>query len=167
MSSTITAPSIASTITPVAPPVESPLIAAFVNNIMKSGKKTTARRIVSDALKHIQLETSKDAHAVLATAVEKIEPLFKVVGVKQGAKSVQTPKALNEKQRRRTAIIWLVEAANSRNQKDPAGIRLGKEIIAVMNDESSAIQKRNLVHKNALANRSNVVLVDRRIRKSF
>ncbi|KAI9343117.1 ribosomal protein S7 domain-containing protein [Obelidium mucronatum] len=147
------------------PSIESPLISAFVNNIMKDGKKATARRIVNDALKHIQVETSSDPHQIMANAVEKVEPLFKVVGVKKGAKSMLTPKPLTERQRRRTAIIWIIGAAESRNQKDPAGIRIGKELLAILSDESSTIQKRNQVHKTALQNRSNVVLVDRRIRK--
>ncbi|KAI8613907.1 ribosomal protein S7 domain-containing protein, partial [Chytriomyces sp. MP71] len=142
---------------------ESPLISAFVNNIMKSGKKATARRIVSDALKHIQLESGSNPHHVLASAIEKVEPLFKVEGAMRGAKSVQTPRPLTERQRRRTAIIWITDAAQKRNRKDPAGIRIGKEVLAVLNDESAAIQKRNQVHKNALMNRSNLVLVDRRI----
>ncbi|KAJ3060355.1 hypothetical protein HDU98_003679 [Podochytrium sp. JEL0797] len=161
---------------------EPPLVAAFVNLVMRDGKKATARRIVGDALAHIQqqqqqtplLATAAATHsavaqttplATLQLAVEKVEPLFKLEGVKKGAKSLQTPKPLTERQRRRTAIVWIVDAANARNQKDPAGIRIGKEILAILNDESAAIQKRNQVHKTALLNRSNVVLVDRRIRK--
>ncbi|KAJ3258312.1 hypothetical protein HDU77_002374 [Chytriomyces hyalinus] len=146
-------------------PVESPLVEAFVNNIMKQGKKTVARRILSDALKLIQIETSKNPTTVLAAAVEKVEPLFKMVGVKRGAKSIQTPTPLTERQRRRTAIIWIIEAAQARNKRDPAGIRIGKEVMAVLNDDSAAIQKRNQIHKSSLVNRSNVTLVDRRVRK--
>ncbi|KAJ3028240.1 UNVERIFIED_CONTAM: hypothetical protein HDU68_002108 [Siphonaria sp. JEL0065] len=146
--------------------VETPLVSALVNNVMRHGKKATARRIVSDALKHVASSADKqDPHAILSAAVEKVEPLFKVVGVKKGAKSLLTPKPLTERQRRRTAIVWILDAANARNQKDPAGIRIGKELLAILSDESSTIQKRLNVHKTALQNRSNVVLVDRRIRK--
>ncbi|KAJ3327609.1 hypothetical protein HDU76_011449 [Blyttiomyces sp. JEL0837] len=141
------------------------LINAFVNNIMKDGKKATARRILQDALMYIQEESKENPRAVLAKAIDKVEPLMKLVGYKRGAKSVQTPHPLNERQRRRTAILWVKEAADDRPKRDSMGVRLGKEIMAIMKDESSVIQKRTQLHKAALQNRSNVVLVDRKVRK--
>ncbi|KAJ3341043.1 hypothetical protein HDU83_006814 [Entophlyctis luteolus] len=157
--------------TPNAPlppsPVEPPLVAAFVNNIMKKGKKATARRIINTALAHVASEAPQfpSPHAAFAAAVEKAAPLFKIVGVKHGAKSIQTPTPLTERQRTRTGIVWIAQAANSSNSKIPGGVRIGKEIIDVLNGTSSVLQKRLQVHKTALLNRSNVVLTDRRLRK--
>jgi small subunit ribosomal protein S7 len=130
---------------------------------MKHGKKSVARRIVSDALRHIQEQLQKNPRMILGEAIEKVEPLFKVVGTKRGAKSIQTPKPLNERQRRRTAILWIVEAADKRHKKDSMGVRIAKEVLAILEDDSSALQKRNQVHRTALLNRSNVVLVDRKV----
>ncbi|KAJ3085176.1 hypothetical protein HK100_009138, partial [Physocladia obscura] len=99
------------------PPVESPLIAAFVNNIMKDGKKAIARRIVASALGHIGSAPSSSAyatpHLALAAAVEKAEPLFKVVSSKRGAKSLQTPKPLTERQRSESPIEPYLTAKQS------------------------------------------------------
>ncbi|KAJ3208853.1 hypothetical protein HDU82_001824 [Entophlyctis luteolus] len=69
------------------------------------------------------------------------------------------------RQATRTGIVWIAQAANSSNSKIPAGVRIGKEIIDVLNGTSSVLQKRLQVHKTALLNRSNVVLTDRRLRK--
>ncbi|KAJ3412061.1 hypothetical protein HDV05_001341 [Chytridiales sp. JEL 0842] len=142
---------------------EDPVIEAFVNNIMKDGKKTVARRIISQTLQHLQTTLNQNPRVVLAQAVEQVEPLFKVVGIKRGAKSIQTPKPLNERQRRRTAILWIVEAANKRHKKDSMGLRIAKEVLDVLEGESSALGKKAQVHKAALVNRSNVVLMDRKV----
>ncbi|KAJ3208859.1 hypothetical protein HDU82_001830, partial [Entophlyctis luteolus] len=56
----------------------------------------------------------------------------------------------------RTGIVWIAQAANSSNSKIPAGVRIGKEIIDVLNGTSSVLQKRLQVHKTALLNRSNM-----------
>ncbi|KAJ3344751.1 hypothetical protein HDU83_004773 [Entophlyctis luteolus] len=162
-----TAASKAASAPPQLPPVEPPLLAAFVNNIMKKGKKATARRIIDTALSHVSTEAPQfsSPHAAFAAAVEKAAPLFKIVGVKHGAKSIQTPTPLTERQRTRTGIVWIAQAANSSNSKIPAGVRIGKEIIDVLNGTSSVLQKRLQLHKTALLNRSNVVLTDRRMRK--
>ncbi|KAI9358279.1 ribosomal protein S7 domain-containing protein [Zopfochytrium polystomum] len=102
---------------------------------------------------------------LLAMAIEKAEPLVKLVGFKRGAKSIQTPTPLTERQRRRTAIIWIKEAAEGRNKRDPMGVRIGKEVMAILQGESGVLQKKQQLHKAALLNRSNVVLVDRKVRK--
>ncbi|KAI8852662.1 ribosomal protein S7 domain-containing protein [Chytridium lagenaria] len=120
---------------------EDPLITAFVNNIMKHGKKSTARRI----------------------AMEKVEPLIKVVGSKRGSKSIQVPRPLNERQRRRIAILWIIQEANKRHKKSSMGERIGMEVLSVLQGDSAALTKRSQMHKAALQNRSNIVLMDRKV----
>ncbi|TPX63658.1 hypothetical protein SpCBS45565_g06447 [Spizellomyces sp. 'palustris'] len=140
---------------------------AFINNIMKDGKKARARRTLLDALELVQRETGQDPHKILEDAVNKVAPLIKVVSTKRGAKNVLTPTPLNERQRTRFGILWIVEAASGKKSRGTFGERIGKELLAIMNDESDALQKRMNVHKQALANRSNVVMADRRMRRAF
>ncbi|KAJ1558626.1 hypothetical protein HK405_013298 [Cladochytrium tenue] len=188
-----------------AAPLEVRVEEALVNNLMRDGKKATARRVVQDALRHVQeasaAAVAADAaaasaaaagkvvvdagaankpriptvpgtglplgpRALLAVAVERAEPLMKLVGFRRGAKSIQTPTPLTERQRRRAAIIWIKEAAEARNKRDSMGVRVGKELMAILQGESGVLQRRTQVHKAALLNRSNVVLVDRRVRRN-
>ncbi|KAI9098817.1 ribosomal protein S7 domain-containing protein [Phlyctochytrium arcticum] len=138
---------------------------AFVNNIMKDGKKARARRILQDALDHVQRETGDDPMVVLDKVVNRVGPLIKTVAVKRGGKNVPTPKPLNDRQRIRQGILWIIQAASGKNARGAFGERIGKEMIAVMNDESEALNRRENTHKQALANRSNVVMFDRKVRR--
>ncbi|KAJ3184119.1 hypothetical protein HDU85_001970 [Gaertneriomyces sp. JEL0708] len=138
------------------------LTEAFVNNIMKDGKKARARRFVREALALIQRETGQDAHEVLEEAVNRVAPLMKLVSVKRGGKGVSTPTPLLPRQRRRLGILWIVDAASSK--RGDFGERIGREILAVMDGTSSALQKRMNLHKQALSNRSNVIMRDRKRR---
>ncbi|KAI8915074.1 ribosomal protein S7 domain-containing protein [Entophlyctis helioformis] len=145
---------------------ESPILELFVKTIMRSGKMSLARSILSDALLHIQLETRENPRAVLDAAVEKVAPQVKVVTVKRGGRNVQMPVPLEDRKRHRAGILWIRDAAlNGKNPSKSAGERLGREILAVMNNTSSALTKREQVHKQALANRSNVIMTDRKMRK--
>ncbi|KAI8919035.1 ribosomal protein S7 domain-containing protein [Powellomyces hirtus] len=143
------------------------LTEAFVNNIMKDGKKARARRTLLDALQHIQRETGQDPHKVLQSAVTKVSPLVKIVTTKRGAKGIQTPTPLNERQRRRFGILWIVEAASGSKQGTSFGQRIGMEVLAILEDKSAALLKRTNIHKQALSNRSNILMVERKMRRSF
>ncbi|KAI8592150.1 ribosomal protein S7 domain-containing protein [Geranomyces variabilis] len=144
------------------------LIEAFVNNIMKDGKKARARRSMDDALAYIRAaDPASDPHATLAAAVTKVSPLVKIVTTKRGAKGIQTPTPLSARQRRRFGILWIVEAASGVKVGLTFGQRIGAEVLAIMKDESAALQKRTNIHKQALSNRSNILMVDRRMRRSF
>ncbi|KAJ3011008.1 hypothetical protein HKX48_007073 [Thoreauomyces humboldtii] len=148
--------------------VELTLTEAFVNNIMKDGKKARARRTLLDALQHIQRETGgQDPHVVLQQAVAKVSPLVKIVTTKRGAKGIQTPTPLNERQRRRFGILWIVDAAAGTKVGTTFGQRIGAEVLAIMDDKSTALLKRTNLHKQALSNRSNILMADRKMRRSF
>ncbi|KAI8808447.1 ribosomal protein S7 domain-containing protein [Cladochytrium replicatum] len=134
------------------------LIEQVVNNIMKHGRKALARRLISDALKYVLQETGEDPRRILEEAIERAAPLVKIVSHKKGAKAIQTPRPLFSRQRRRTAILWILDAAKAKGGKTPFGARLGKELIAVMKGESSVLAKKHQLHKIALANRSNIVM---------
>ncbi|KAI8824812.1 uncharacterized protein EV422DRAFT_516268 [Fimicolochytrium jonesii] len=149
------------------PKTELTLTEAFVNNIMKDGKKARARRIIRDALAYIQREApaGSDPHVVLESAVNKVAPLVKLVTQKRGSKGLQTPTPLAERQRRRFGILWIVDAASGGKSTMGLGEKIGKEVLAVVEGTSSALQKRMNIHKQALMNRSNVLMVDRKVRK--
>lgn len=55
----------------------SELLAAFINKVMKRGKKSTARRLVYDAMDIIAQRTNTDALAVFEQAVRNASPCSK------------------------------------------------------------------------------------------
>eukprot|EP00842_Homolaphlyctis_polyrhiza_P005952 jgi/Hompol1/6358/HPOL_002108-RA len=143
----------------------SAVIEQLVNNVMRDGKKAVARSIVQEAMAVIQLKTRRDPRAYVAEAIERAAPFVKVASVKRAGRNVPTPRPLTARARARTAILWIRDAAiASKFRGVSAGTRLGNELIAVVEGRSSALLKREQVHKVALANRSNVVMSDRRIK---
>ncbi|RMZ90416.1 hypothetical protein DV736_g2352, partial [Chaetothyriales sp. CBS 134916] len=93
----------------------------------------------------------------LTAAVDSVAPLVKIrqqKGMAGGGASTPIPIPLRVKQRRRTAIQWILQAAEARKETKLAD-RLAKEIIKVADGTSSAWEKRQQVHRLAVVARSN------------
>lgn len=74
---------------------------------------------------------------------------------KQGSKNIPVPIPLNEKGRRRRAINWILEASDKRTSERSFSARFAQELAAVLDGTSAAYQKKDALHKLALANRAN------------
>ena len=68
--------------------------------------------------------------------------------------SVPSPLAL--RQRRRRAVMWIIEAADKKKARMGLAERLAEEIVAVVEGRSAAWEKRQQVHRTAVASRANV-----------
>ncbi|KAJ2720867.1 hypothetical protein GGI07_004345 [Coemansia sp. Benny D115] len=132
-----------------------PLLSQLVNMIMHDGKKTKAERYVQMALLDIREHCNSDPYKLLADAMEMASPLMDTRSGRQGSKVIQVPRALNLRQRRRKAIVWLLESASKRNERK-IHQRLSGELQAIVNGTSSVLEKKLQLHKSVLANRSNI-----------
>ena len=56
----------------------SPVVAKFVNVIMKDGKKTVAEKVVYGALKIIKEETQKEPLEIFDDAIKNVSPLVEL-----------------------------------------------------------------------------------------
>ncbi|EMR08524.1 hypothetical protein PNEG_03005 [Pneumocystis murina B123] len=86
-----------------------------VGIIMKNGKKTKAQKQLQNALIYIKQKINADPYFVLSKAIKTVSPLMKLVFIKKGTKSIKVPVPLNEHQRHRKAIIWILEASNKQH----------------------------------------------------
>jgi len=140
-----------------------PVLCALVNNLMRNGQKARARRFIVQALDYVEKRKQQDPVVLFHEAIEKVSPLMKLSSAKRAARTILTPRALNEKQRRRAGITWLLNA--SEEQKGPPGKRIGKEILNILDGKSPALIRKHQLHKTALMNRGNVIMKDRKMRK--
>ncbi|MBI4991171.1 30S ribosomal protein S7 [Candidatus Gottesmanbacteria bacterium] len=131
------------------------LLARFINRVMKDGKKTTASKAVYGALETIKSK-NLDPLNVFQTAVQNIGPRFEVKARRVGGASYQVPTETRGERRMSLAIRWLIAAANSRSNKEyhTFADKLAAEIIDAYNNTGEAIRKRDLMHRNAEANRA-------------
>ncbi|KAG0249528.1 hypothetical protein BG011_009210 [Mortierella polycephala] len=136
-----------------------PILTQFINTIMKDGKKARAEKFVADAMLEIRRRTQSDPYQVTLDAIELASPILKLTAVKKGSKVLQVPTPMTERQRRRKAIVWIVEASDKRSKAEKEfKNRLASEILAVVNGNSGALVKKSQLHKMALANRANASL---------
>jgi ribosomal protein S7 len=95
--------------------------------------------------------------------VDSVAPLIKIrqqKGIAGGGAAVQIPVPLALRQRRRTAIKWILDAADRRKDSKLA-VRVANELTAVAEGRSGVWDKREQVHKIGVAGRSNLKLVSR------
>ncbi|KAJ1855074.1 hypothetical protein GGH12_001764 [Coemansia sp. RSA 1822] len=141
-----------------------PLLSQLVNMIMRDGKKSRAERLVQTALLDIRRHTNTDPMRVLSDAINLACPLMDTKSARQGSKVVQVPRALSLRQRRRRAIVWILDSADRRNERC-FSMRLSGELQAIVNGTSGVLEKKLLLHKAVLANRSFIRTQTRKIRK--
>lgn len=135
-----------------------PMIENFTNLIMRHGKKLKAHKVLSRALYMVYLHTRQDPMRVLAETLDRLGPLMTTKVEKTGAAKNRTvPVPLNQRQRNRYAITWLLEGAAKKKSSD-LSVRLADELIAAYEGKSSGYDRKAAMHKQAIAQRAYIRL---------
>jgi small subunit ribosomal protein S7 len=129
------------------------LIAKFINNVMKRGKKHLARRMIYNALDIIEEKTQKKGIDVFKKALQNARPLLEVRARRVGGATYQVPTEVRPARSEALAIRWLISYSQERKDKSMAQ-KLAAEFMAAANNEGAAIKKRDDVHKMAEANKA-------------
>ncbi len=124
----------------------------FINAVMWSGKKDTARAVVYDALDKIK-EGGADPLETFDAALRNVSPLMEVRSRRVGGANYQVPREVPQNRRMALAFRWLINAA--RNKKgQPMADKLANEILLAAKNEGDAIKKRDEMHRMAEANKA-------------
>lgn len=130
------------------------LVARFINNILKDGKKATARGIMYDALQTIGSKTEKNPVDVFRKAVENASPLIEVRARRVGGATYQVPTEVRPERRTALAIRWLISNAKERSEGKSMSQKLAAELLAASAGDGGAIKKKDDVHRMAEANKA-------------
>lgn len=125
----------------------------FINHIMKSGKKSIARKIMYDVLEEIKNKTKLEPIEVFEKAIQNASPLLEVRSRRVGGANYQVPREVSPGRKMALATRWILEGARSKKGKSMVS-RLSEELIAASKNEGFAIKKRENVHKMAEANKA-------------
>ena len=125
----------------------------LVQHVMKRGKKSTAVRVIYDAMDLIKERTQKNPLEVFDTALRNVSPAMEVRPRRVGGATYQVPMEVDTKRRTTLAIRWLLSAAHERGGKSFAD-KLASELVDASNETGAAIRKRDETHKMAEANRA-------------
>jgi small subunit ribosomal protein S7 len=145
----------AATIRPIEPdPVHrSRLVTQVVNKVMLDGKKSTAERIVYDALAIIGEKTGKDPVEQLEAAIKTLTPALEVRSRRVGGATYQVPVEVVPRRARTLAVRWLVEFARQRREKTMAQ-RLANELMDAINSQGGAYKRKDDIYRMAQANKA-------------
>jgi small subunit ribosomal protein S7 len=130
------------------------LISKFINAIMLDGKKSTATRVMYDAL-DIVAKRIKDAtpDQVFDQAVQNCKPNVEVRSRRVGGSNYQVPMPVNRKRQQTLAFRWIREAARAKSGR-PLSQALAQEILDAYKGEGTAVTSRENVHRMAEANKA-------------
>ena len=129
------------------------LVQQVINKVMVDGKKSTAEKIVYDALEQISQKTANDPVITLKKAVENVKPAIEVRSKRVGGAAYQVPMQVNRTRQQSLAIRWIMAAIHEKKGR-PTHESLANELVAAYNREGAAITRRENVHRMADANKA-------------
>ncbi len=135
------------------PLFEDKLITRFINNLMKSGKKNTARNILYQAFGIIEEKTGEQGIDIFKSALQNATPVVEVRSRRVGGATYQVPVEVRTERGTALGMRWLIRSARARNDKSMS-IRLSRELIDASNNEGGAVRKKDETHRMAEANKA-------------
>ena len=135
------------------PVYRSLLVTQLMNKVMLRGKKSTAERIVYDALKMIEVKTGAEPIATLKRAIDNVRPPLEVRSRRVGGATYQVPVEVKPRRANTLAIRWVVDYARARREKTMAECLAG-ELLDASNGLGAAVKKRDDMQKMAESNKA-------------
>jgi small subunit ribosomal protein S7 len=132
----------------------SKLVQQVINKVMLDGKKSTAERIVYDALALLgERSSDKDPVEMLETSIKALTPVLEVRSRRVGGATYQVPVEVPARRARTLAVRWLVEFARNRREKTMAQ-RLANELMDAQSQQGGAYKRKDDIYRMAQANKA-------------
>src|SRR5580658_9508676 len=129
------------------------LVAKFMNDLMRKGKKSTAEQICYGAFTIVEEKAKEDPLKLFKKALDNIKPVLEVKSRRVGGATYQVPVEVRPDRRTALAMRWLIEYSRERNEKSMSE-KLAAEVIAASKGEGNAIKKKDDTHRMAEANKA-------------
>jgi small subunit ribosomal protein S7 len=131
----------------------SKLVQQVVNKVMVDGKKSTAEKIVYDALETLSRRTSAPPVDALETSIKALTPVLEVKSRRVGGATYQVPVEVPAARARTLAVRWLVEFSRQRREKNMSD-RLAGELLDAQSQQGAAFKRKDDVYRMAQANKA-------------
>ncbi len=129
------------------------LVTKFVNNIMYSGKKSTAYRIFYEAMDIVAERSKEDPVEVWKKALANVTPAVEVRSRRIGGATFQIPSEIRAGRKMSIGMKNLINFSRKRHEKT-MGQKLAGEILAAFKEEGSAFKRKEDTHRMAEANKA-------------
>jgi small subunit ribosomal protein S7 len=135
------------------PIYRSVLVTQIVNKILQRGKRSTAERIVYEALEMIEEKTGTEPISTLKRAIDNIKPQLEVRSRRVGGATYQVPVEVRPRRANTLAIRWVVGYSRQRRERTMAE-RLANEILDASNGVGASMKRKEDLHKMAESNKA-------------
>ncbi len=129
------------------------LVQQVINKVMTAGKKSTAERIVYDALDNLSRRSGTDPVEALEGSIKMLTPVLEVRSRRVGGATYQVPVEVPARRARTLAVRWLVQFARARREKTMAE-RLAGELLDAQSEQGGAYRRKEDIYRMAQANKA-------------
>jgi small subunit ribosomal protein S7 len=129
------------------------LVSLLITRILKSGKKTIAKKIVYEAFDIIKKKTNEDPLSIFEKSIQNASPIVEVKARRVGGSTYQVPVEVSRFRATNLALRWVIRYADQRAGRSMS-IKLANEIIDTANDIGNTIKKKEETHRMAKANKA-------------
>jgi small subunit ribosomal protein S7 len=131
----------------------SKLVQQVINKVMVDGKKSTAEKIVYDALEILSRRTNNDPVPALEESIRILTPVLEVRSRRVGGATYQVPVEVPQRRARTLAVRWLIEFSRNRREKSMAE-RLAGELVDAQSQQGGAYKRKDDIFRMAQANKA-------------
>jgi small subunit ribosomal protein S7 len=135
------------------PKFQDRIVAKFVNNLMRKGKKSTGERIIYGAFEQVEQKLKDDPLKIFKKALDNVKPVVEVKSRRVGGATYQVPVEVRSTRRQTLAMRWVIDAAQARSEKSMSQ-RLAAELLEAAENRGAAVRKREDTHRMADANKA-------------
>ncbi|MCD9625753.1 30S ribosomal protein S7 [Rhabdothermincola salaria] len=135
------------------PIYRSVVVTQLVNKVLQRGKRSTAEKIVYEALEIIETKTGAEPIATLKRAVDGVKPQLEVRSRRVGGATYQVPVEVRPRRSNTLAIRWIVGYARQRREHTMAE-RLANELLDASNGVGASVKRRDDLLKMAESNKA-------------
>ena len=131
----------------------SKLVQQLINKVMVDGKKSTAEKIVYEALEILAKRTNQDPVPALEESIKQLTPVLEVRSRRVGGATYQVPVEVPQRRARTLAVRWLIEFARARREKSMSE-RLAGELGDAQSQQGGAYKRKDDIFRMAQANKA-------------
>ena len=129
------------------------LVTQIVNKVLQRGKRSTAEKIMYDALSLIETKTGIEPVATLKRAVDNVRPQLEVRSRRVGGATYQVPVEVRPRRANTLAIRWIVGYSRQRRERTMAE-RLANELLDASNGVGASVKRKDDLQKMAESNKA-------------
>ena len=127
------------------------LVQQVINKVMEDGKKSTAEKIVYDALAILGERSGKNSVEQLEAGIKALTPVLEVRSRRVGGATYQVPVEVPARRARTLAVRWLVQFSRGRRERTMAQ-KLAHELLDAIQQQGNAYKRKDDIYRMAQAN---------------